>query len=208
MYIFNRTRQARSSRMLEAIAGGIEAADKVNQITGLDLWVWAVRFGAPVGTITWSTRIESQADVHVAMEKTAADAAYMDLVQGLDEHFEGDTIDTLGRLVAGTPRETPSKYYAVTMAKMAAGRYAEAIEFSVGLQQFMEAELERPTAFLTSQYGGFSDVAFLMGHDSMDEVEAASEWVATSAEYQERINSAAGLFIDGSGETRLIERLN
>ncbi len=208
MYIFNRTRQARSSRMLEAIAGGIEAADKVKQITGLDLWVWAVRFGAPVGTITWSTRIESQTDIKIAMEKTIADAAYMDLVQGLDEHFEGQTVDSLGRLVSGTPREEPSQLYTVTMAKMTAGKYREAIEFAVGMQEFMEAELGRPTAFLTSEYGGFSDVAWLMGHDSMDEVEAASQWVATSEEYHERVHAATGLFIDGSGETRLIERLN
>ncbi len=208
MYIFNRTRQARSSRMLEAIAGGIEAADKVKQITGLDLWVWAVRFGAPVGTITWSTRIESQTDIKIAMEKTIADAAYMDLVQGLDEHFEGQTVDSLGRLVSGTPREEPSQLYTVTMAKMTAGRYREAIEFAIGMQEFMEAELGRPTAFLTSEYGGFSDVAWLMGHDSMDEVEAASQWVATSEEYHERVHAATGLFIDGSGETRLIERLN
>jgi hypothetical protein len=208
MYIFNRRRQAKSERLLEALPAAVEIAKKVTDITGHEVHVWNSRFGAPVGTIMWSVRIDSQEELFKATEKITVDATYVDMAMALAEQYEGPAQDRLGRIISGTPTESPSKYVAVTEAVMAAGRYADAVEFGVGMQEYLASELGVSTMFGTSSYDNFGLVTWLMGCDTLAEIDAAADWTMTNTGYQDRVKSAQGLFLDGSGHRGLIERLS
>lgn len=76
------------------------------------------------------------------------------------------------------------------------------------MQEFVCDELDAPGVFGTAAYGGFADVAWLMGRASMADFDAAADWEMATEEYRERIHGASDLFIPGSGHQRLIERLN
>lgn len=208
MYIFNRTRQAHPDHFIEAMTSSVEVAKKVTEVTGLEIHVWQTRFGAPVGTITWSCRLDSQAELHEATEKLAVDATYVDMAMSMASQYVGPAEDAMMRVVSGTPADTPSSFYVVTMASMANGKYAEAIEWGAAMQDYSCSALGAPGVFGTATYGGFADVAWLMGRESMAEVDAAADWEMSDAGYHERIQAASELFIPGSGHQRLIERLN
>ncbi len=207
MYIFSRTRQARADRILDAMPTAVEIAGKVTEITGMDVHVWNVRFGAPAGTIMWSARIDSQAELFEATEKMMVDATYLDTAMSMAELFDGPSTDQLVRIVSGTPTETPAKYISTTQAVMASGRYADAMAFGVEMQGFVHDALGHPTVFAASTYGGFADVLWLTGADTMAEIDAAADWQATDSEYHKRVEGAGGLFIDGSGQNGLLQRL-
>ncbi len=208
MYIFSRSRLARPGRIIDAMASSVEVAEKVTQITGIDIFVWATRFGAPVGTISWSCRLETQAELHEATEKLAVDATYVEMAMSMDDQYEGAAEDVLMRVVAGTPAETPAKYYIATTATMANGQMRDAIAWGVGMQEFVSDALDAPGLFGTTAYGGFADVGWLLGHETMADVDAAATWESTNEEYHERLDDAADLFVAGSGHQRLLERLN
>jgi hypothetical protein len=208
MYIFNRMGTAAPGKLPEATAGAIAAAAMASEVSGVDVYAWAVRFGAPGGSFNWSARFETQSELHAATAKLAADAAYVEMSMALAANFAGPSQDGLGRLVAGTPAESPSAFYAITTASMAAGKYAEAVAFGARMQEFVNAETGMPTAFLTATYGGFADVTWLTGADSMDDIDALAGFEATNARYHEMVQEAGGLFIDGSGQNGLIEKIN
>ena len=207
MYIFSRTRTAKGARMLEAMPAAVEIAGKASAVSGLDVHAWNVRFGQPMGTIMWSVRVDSQAQLMEGTEKLAVDASYMDMAMSMDEFFEGPTTDQLVRLVSGTPSESPSKFISTTQASMANGQYADAIAFGVEMQGFVHEALGHPTVFAAAAYGGFADVLWLTGADSMDQVDAAADWLATNADYLGRVQSAGGLFVEGTGQNGLLERM-
>ncbi len=207
MYIFSRTRTAKGDRMLEALPAAVEIAGKAAAVSGLDVHAWNVRFGQPMGTIMWSVRLDSQAQFFEATEKMSVDASYMDMAMSLGDLFEGPTTDQLVRLVSGTPSESPAKYISTTQAVMTNGRYADAIAFGVGMQGFVNEALGHPTVFGAATYGGFADVLWLTSADSMDEVDTAADWLATDADYLERVQAAGGLFVEGSGQNGLLERM-
>ncbi len=208
MYLFSRTRTARADKVLEAMPHAVEIASKVTQITGLDIFVWNYRFGQPVGTMMWSCRLDSQSQLFEATEKLAADATYVDMVLGLSDLFEGPSVDQMMHVVSANPGETPAKYIQFNTAKMAAGKYAQAIEFGVKLQQYAAESLDRPTFFVSAAYGGFGDVGWLTGSNTLAELDAGAEWQQTDAGFHEMVTSAADLFVEGSGEQLLIERIN
>ncbi|MEL6890536.1 MAG: hypothetical protein AAFP84_02990 [Actinomycetota bacterium] len=207
MYIFSRSRLAGSESYFEAMTSAVEAATKVTEVTGIEVFTWRVSFGAPLGTITWSCRIDSQADLSAANEKLAVDTSYMDMALAMGSQFEGHAEDALMRVVSGTPSSTPSKYYVATLATMANGRYRDAMTWGAQMQEFVCDAQDAPGVFGSSVYGGFGTVGWLMGYDSMEAIDAGSDWEATNEEYHERLDAGSDLFIPGSGQQRLIERL-
>lgn len=47
-----------------------------------------------------------------------------------------------------------------------------------------------------------------MGLDSLGDVDRFEDWQMGDAGYQERVHSAAGLFVENSGTNSLIEKIN
>lgn len=208
MLLFSRSRTARPDRFRDALESSVAIGDKVTQITGLDISVWNTRFGAPVGTISWSCRLDSQAELMDATEKLQVDAGYTDMAMSISELFEGQVEDFLGRLVSGTPADTPKKYYTTAQATMRGGKTRDAIAFGADMQQFVSDGMGAPGIFVAAEYGPFARVAWLFGFDTMADVDAASEWTATNEEYHARIDAADPLFVEQSGVQGLIERIN
>ncbi len=78
MYLFNRSATLDRHHLVEATGAAVEIAGMVTQISGLPVSVFMSRYGAPLNAVRWSTRVESQADLQVAIEKCLADDGYLD----------------------------------------------------------------------------------------------------------------------------------
>ncbi len=207
MYIFNRTRTVKPGKVMEAGPAAVAIAGSVKKLTGLDVYVWNTVFGAPAGTMSWSVRLDSQAQLMEATEKMVADQGYLEEVLALNDLFHGDTTDNMVRVISGTPAETPGKYVAITQATMANGMYDQAIAWGMEMQAFVAAETGLGSMFGMAMYAGFADLGWLLSAASAAELDKFDDWRMTSADYQKRIHDAAGLFIEGSGSNSLIQRV-
>lgn len=209
MYIFNRARQAASGHVNDAFVAAVAAGAKATEVTGVDIYTWMVRFGRPSGTVMWSVRLDSQAQLMELDEQLAGDAGMAQLVSSIDHLFDGPSEDRLTRMISGTPASAPKKFIATTEASMANGKYAEAMAWGAEMQEFVGTQSGLTTAFGMMTYGGFADLIWLLGADDMDDLDKWDEWRMSdqAGEYHQRIHAAAGLFVEGSGQNGLIAQL-
>jgi len=211
MYLFSRSTVAALGRTFDAIPAALEVAELVTGVTGKPVGVFTSRFGAPGGSIMWTTLGDSFDELNGDFEKLLADSGYLAKVDSMNGLFMTPAEDYFGRLMnvpADAPAAPPSKFYGITQASMVNGKYAEALEFGIRSADYMGAALGAVSVFAQSQYGGFGDVSWIVGFDSAAGIDEFADWQMGDTGYHEIIAEAGPLFAEGSGRTMLIERLN
>jgi hypothetical protein len=208
MYIFSRNAKAAPGAGLEAMAAAAEIGRKASAVSGLDIQTWNHRFGHPIGSVSWTCRVDSHAEFLGATEKLYADAAYLEMEKSISELIVEGEGDAFLEMVAGAPSDTPAKFYTTTRGTIAAGKLAEAMEFCVSITDYILTSVGRAGGFFSSAYGGFSDVAWLIGHDTIEQVDEMRAWQGSDAEYLKRVDAAGDLFVVNSGHNGLVERID
>ena len=99
MYIFSRSTIASLGRQFDAIPAAVGIAEMVTKVTGHELNVFVARFGAPQGSVMWSTRIESLVELQGITDKLMADSGYLEMIGSLDGLFMAPAEDRLGRVL-------------------------------------------------------------------------------------------------------------
>jgi hypothetical protein len=207
MYIFSRSTIAALDRELDAIPPAIGVAELVTKLTGHEVNVFAARFGAPLGSVMWSARVESMVDLQGITDKLMADQGYLDMLESMTGLFMAPAEDRLGRVLTGPIDAPRSKYYGVTRAAMTNGKQADALAFGVRTAEYIGTALGTQSAFTKSAYGGFNDVTWIVGFDSEADVDAFDDWQMTDSGYHEILAEAGDLFVENSGHTTLIEKI-
>ncbi len=208
MYIFSRSTIAALGRQFDAFPAAVGIAELVTRVTGHELNVFAGRFGAPQGSVMWSARVESMTELQGITDKLMADSGYLEMVESMNGLFMAPAEDRLGRVLTGPIEGATSKYYGVTRAAMINGRQAEAVAFGVKTAEYIGKAVGTPSAFTKSVYGGFNDVTWIIGFDSEADVDAFDDWQVTDSGYHEIMAEAGSLFVENSGHTSLIEKIN
>lgn len=186
----------------------VEIAEKVTSVMGVLLGVYGVRFGAPLGSVMWTLRAESEAELADRSAKLIADPGYQEMIAKGIGLFAGPPTDSVSTVVSSTLTPTPKRIYAVTRAVMANGKLRQAMEFGVRVQGYLTTASGLSTAFLSSRYGEYGGVGWLLGADTMAEIDAANALEASDEKFQALLDEAGGLFVEGSGHNSLIEKLN
>lgn len=207
MFIFNRTTLLDRHRPMAATAAAIEIAGIVNRVTGVGLNVFGTRFGAPINTVAWSCRVESQAHLDEINAKLMLDQEYVGWLAANEAMFETAPEDSLGFVVSSTLAGAPKRYYTTLTAQAAAGKLGDVIAFGARAQQLIAEKTGLVTAFLSSVYGPFGRVLWLTGADSMADLDTLWNLQMTDADYHALVAEAGPLFLDSSGQTGLIEKL-
>jgi len=208
MYIFSRSTIASLGRQFDAIPAAVGIAEMVTKVTGHELNVFVARFGAPQGSVMWSTRIESLVELQGITDKLMADSGYLEMIGSLDGLFMAPAEDRLGRVLTAPIDGAPSKYYGVTRAAMANGKQAAALAFGVKTAEYIGKAIGTQSAFTKAAYGGFNDVTWITGFDTEADVDAFDDWQMTDSGYHDIVAEAGDLFVENSGHTSLIEKIN
>jgi hypothetical protein len=207
MYIFSRTTIAALGQQLQATTAAVEVAGMVGSLTGHEIKVMAAHFGAPQGTIMWTTTLDSHAQRQTMLEAMAADPDFMAKAVSLTGLFMSPSEDRMSRFLS--PPLTPtSKFYTVTRAVMADGKFTEAIEFGLEITDYIVKESGMVGAFLKPSFGGFGDVSWVLGMNDAADMDRFEDWQMGDAGYQGRVAAAAGLFVPNSGVVSMVEQLN
>lgn len=208
MYLFSRNAKAAPGKALEAMAAAVEIGQKASAVSGLDIQTWNHRFGHPVGSVSWTCRVDSHADFLAATEKMYADTTYLEMEQAISDLIVEGEGDAFLEMIAGAPSDTPARFYTTTRGTIAAGKLADAMEFCVGMTDYILTSVGRSGGFFSSAYGGWADIAWLIGHDTIEQVDEMRAWQGSDAEYLKRVDSAADLFVVDSGHNGLVERID
>ena len=208
MYIFSRTATIKPEHLEEGMGFAVDIAARVTSVTGKPLAVYNMAFGAPLGTVMWSTRYESQAEAADIGAKLAVDPGYMDAVRAHIGLFSAAPVDALVNVVSSTLEAQPRTIYAITQATIANGKLAAAMAFGVKAQEFVAKATGLPTAFTSSVYGAFGGVGWLTGGSSMADMDTLQTMESTNEKFLALLEEAGDLFVEGSGSNALIQRIN
>ena len=207
MYLFRRTRTANPSHLGDALQWAPEVAKCASTVAGLTVSPWASVYGVPQGTLHWTCRVDSQAELDVITKKLAADPAYQKIVAAGSAFFSGPSDDTLMQFVdmAGVPNS--AKYASVVRAQCAPGRIADAMSWGVDINQHVAKLTNLPASMVRTMYGPWAELGWILLADDLSQFDHAE--VATSGDpsYLERIDNGGELFIASSATQVLLRSL-
>jgi hypothetical protein len=208
MYLFTRSTISALGRQFDAFPAAIAMAERVSGIIGQDVNVFTNRFGGPLGTVTWSMRVDSMDQVQANNDKLMADAGYVAAVEGMNGLFMAPAEDGLSRFVSAPLEAATSRFYGITRASMTDGQFGNAMAFGVQILDYITKATNNQGAFVKASYGGFADVAWIQGFDSTADVDAFDDFQMSDTGYHKLVDEAAGLFAPNSGHTSLVEKIN
>ncbi len=207
MYLFSRSTLATLGKELEAIPASVEVAALVTKITGREVNTFTGVYGVPQGSIMWSARAESHADLQAVTEKLLTDQSYLDMLESMQGLFMTPAEDQFSRVITAPVAAATSRYYGITRAVMTAGKYGPAMEFGVEVSNYMGKALNTQSTFVKSGYGAFAGVAWILGFDSVDDIDRFDDFQMSDAGYLKLVENAGDLFVENSGFTTLIEKI-
>lgn len=189
----------------------VDITAHVNERTDLDLALWQGISGGPLGTLAWSTLVESMTALEVATDALAVDAEYLDKVSAAADWTTEPGQDVILRVlhVAGGDYVRPDvgAYAETTTAVPAEGKLAKAGQFAVEIAD-VHSRLTHSTVLLCSnEYGAYGELHWLGLYPNAAEVDRAAELIAKDASYTEAIDAAAGLLVEGMSTRTLGRRI-
>jgi hypothetical protein len=209
MHLFTRTRMIDPMHATEAHAFAVDMSQYAAATTGLEVIPWATVYGGPVGTVSYSARVDSQGAMGAAMATLVSDAGYQQRVTDSVGHlFTGPVEDAIGEFVSfAGPGGNAGNFAMVVTAQCAPGRIAEAMAWGVDILSHHSKITGLDGALVRSLYGPWATLAWVQLADSWEDVDAAVASLAADATYLERIDDAGQLFLAGSASQSLARRL-
>jgi hypothetical protein len=192
-----------------ALSWAAGMTEYVNAHSDLDVSLWSGTFGYPVGTLVWSTIVESQVALAESTSKLLADDGYFDLIEQAQDMITTAPHDILRELVFGEPSDPPpiGAVATVTTATALVDRMADAVGWGVEIAQYVTAATETPVAVLTNVFGQMGELAWIGVQPDLAAAEAARTKLAADADYLARLAPTKDLFLPASGHISQLTRL-
>lgn len=194
------------------LAIGAYAADMrayVSDTTGVEVALWNVQFGAPLGTMVYSARVDGLAQLTTINDTLMADAKYHEMLAKGADYVAGPAEDALAEPLHGGEGDTPpvGTVITATRAVMAGGKYAEAIAWGIEMAIHSEKVTGLPVSFFTDSFGTFGSVAWIGGAPDAATAEATGAALNADAAYLEKLSSVGDLFVPASGVRTMATRV-
>lgn len=197
MYLFTRSARLGAGNPVEQAAWAISITEKVNQISEVEVSLWARVFSPGLGTMAWTTSVENLATLETLEAKLLADSGYLDLIEQGTKYDSGEAIeDSLLQLVHADPDAASGQpqYVTVVDAVIAPGNSVKAIEGGVEIAQAVKGITGRPTSFALASTGVYGGVAWITMHDSIEQVQKAEEDIAADPNFAAQVDKLGPLF--------------
>lgn len=183
------------------MAWATEMTAFVNANSDLDIACWSGQFGAPIGTIGWSTIVESQSQLAAGTAQLLANDGYFDLIEQAADMVSTPGQDYLRNLVHGSPSEPPplGAVASVTTAVAVVDRFAEAVMWGIEIAQLGESITGQPIAVLTDMFGPMGSMAWISVSPDLATAETNGAKLTGHGDYLAKLQGSKDLFIPGSG---------
>lgn len=196
-------------RTLELAA---RARELVQAKSGLRLSLWAAVTGAPVGTLYYTSFVQSRAEDDAASTTLLADDEYLELLAEADQYLAAPPQDSLLEILhasGGEYRSAPVGSVATMYrAQIANARYGKASQWGVEMSELASEITGNPGLFVRGTEGGpFGAVGWLSTVADMAAADAANEALAKDSRYLAKLDEMGDLFVPGSGAGTVSKRI-
>jgi hypothetical protein len=194
----------------EVVPHAIALRDHVSKKVGQDISLWNIMFGAPFGTVAYSTRVDGLAGVAAMGEALAGDAEYDALLAKGAGWVSGPPVDSLRESLSGEMgADVPplGSVATVTTAVVEGGKYGAAIGWGLSVAAHVTAVTAMPIAFLLDMFGTFGQVTWIGIAPDLGAADAANSKLNADSAYMEMLDATGGLFVPGSGQRSVAVRM-
>jgi hypothetical protein len=187
---------------------------KVNEVGTLETSLWQANFGYPLGTVSWTTIVDSRAQLAEQFAALGADQGFLDLIDE-GQAYVGTTPgqDALRSIVHMTREPNPDgapigAVAEVITATPGEGKLRAAMAWGVEIAEKVTALTDTGTAFTADDYGPFGQVTWFVIHADAAACDAANATLNADEDYVGMIDQAGadGLFLPG-GERGALTRI-
>jgi hypothetical protein len=211
MHLFTRT-GVLGGHPDRAMAWAVKVGGQVSEASGREFATWTAHFGQPVGTYVWSTWFEGHADLPGAFGALSAHPGFQAAVEEGGEFQAGAHETAFRQVVVGGPGEGAEgpglgALAVVTTAVAAGGKLVEAIGWGSDVANLITSITGLPVTFLVDAYGAFGQVTWIGGAPDMAAVDASNDATNANAEYLQMLSQIGELFVPGSGQRALYQRI-
>ncbi len=181
----------------------------VSATTGTEVALWNVQFGAPLGTVVYSARVEGLAQLGDMTTKLMEEPKYHEMLAKGADYVSGPAEDALMTPLHGGDGDVPPVGTVVmgTRAVVAGGKYAEAAAWGVEMAVLSEKVTGMPVGFFMEAFGTFGGVGWLSGAPDAASAEAAGDKLDADPDYLAKLGDVGDMFIPGSGNRTMATRI-
>ncbi len=181
----------------------------VNANSPLDVTCWAGTFGYPIGTVAWSTFVDSQATLAAATGALLSQDGYFDRIEAAADLVTTPGQDLLREVVYGSPTDPPpvGAVAQITTATAFVDRLADAVGWAVEIAQYLEGVIGSSIGVLANVYGTMGGISWIGGVPDAAASDASRAKIAADTSYLGRLVATKDLFIPGSGHIGQVTRI-
>ena len=208
MYLFSRQARLGPGRIDAALTWALTVTEKVNQISEAKFSLWSTVFSPGVGTLAWTTTVDTLGVLEATDAKLLADAGYISLVnEGAAFNSGAPVDDAIVRLVsADVDPDAEPAYATVVQAVLAPGAGVNGIELGVEIAQRAKAVTGCRCSFGVAGSGPYGAVAWITGYSSIEQLEQAAQVIADDADFNKTIDQKASTAYQVGSATQTIWR--
>ena len=210
MYLFSRiVTYAGDPRTVRPQAVGL--AQYVTEKTELQISLWSALGGQPLGTMAYTSFVQSRAELDAALSSLANDSEYLDRVTESRKHAVAPPQDQLLEILhsaGGEYRRAGVGHVAtVITAQVANARFGPAVKWGIEMADLASEITGVAGIFGRGVVGPFGTVSWISAVPDMAAVDAANEALAKDPRYLAKLDDMADVFLPGSGNQTLTRRL-
>ncbi len=198
MYLFTRQTKLSPGHVGDGMEWAVSVTEKVNQVTSLNVGLWARMLSPGLGTLSWGAAVEHLSDIEDAQTKLSADPLYQDFANRGATMTEGGIDDEVAQFItdAAGGGSNPT-HVAVVRSQLANGCFQSGI--GAGLEiATMATELSGiQTSFLVSSTGTYGGVGWISGTDSLRALEDGESASNGNPEFLALVDRLSVNFIQG-----------
>jgi len=200
MYLYLRRVVMNPVHTRAGMAHAIAMTEYVNQRTDLEVSLFQVLQGEPLGTLNFAHRTESIAASVEAVDKLLATDEYPAKIEEGAGYFIGNAEDRVGTIahIAGEVSGPPAAASVVT-ATIDLPQVSRAMAWSVDLADYAANLSGVPMAVVTSNSGQYGAVSWISYGQSIAQLEQSQEKINSDPGFLQRLADSAGFFVPGSG---------
>ena len=200
MLLFNR--MLRVSGGPAAMAWAHEVTAGVNKHATSPASLWAGSFGAPAGTIAWSSLLEDLGAMSDLNAAVASDAALTAKVSEAKNYVVEAEADRLMAIVHGEITEPApvGGYIGAVQAVAAPGKWAAAGAWAAHIADVYASVTGLDVVVASTTAGPMGEMTWLVRHDDASSIESAIAATMTSEKYMSEVEGGGEFFMPGANQ--------
>lgn len=187
---------------------GPSTTTKVNQITNLNVTLWASLLSPGAGQVTFVAVVESLSEIVESQAKLLAEPIYIDAVGRGAAMLTGGTDDESAQYLTdrGSITSIPS-YSTVVRATLANGSLQKGLAAGMEIAAAASKISGLQTQFLAATTGAYGGVAWVTGAETFAELEQAGQKVNADADFLSLVDGHSTCYVSGASTQTMVQRI-